>query len=93
MFSLSAFQSKGHSQKLFYLRNIQKDVTVNSDPDRRIQKSCFRESRGGISKYFNTNEIFATFGQPEIQVRRKRPISQFLGKNSLLQVQKYRITR
>ena len=38
MFSLSTFQSEGRRQDLFHLRNIQKDVTVNSDLDRRIQK-------------------------------------------------------
>ena len=75
IFSLSTFQSKGDIQKLFHPRNNQKDVTVNSDPDERIQKNCYRENRGGISKYFNTNRNFATFGQSEIQVRRKRPIS------------------
>ena len=41
MFSLSTFLSKGPSQKLFHLRNIQKDATVNSDLDRRIQKVAF----------------------------------------------------
>ena len=49
MFSMSTFHSKGHSQNLFHLRNIQKDVTVNSDLDRRIQKFCFGEGRVGIS--------------------------------------------
>ena len=48
LFSLSTFQSKGHSQKLFHLENIQTDVTVNSDLDKRIQKSCIREGRVGI---------------------------------------------
>ena len=63
MFSLSTFSSKKHTQTLVHLRNIQKDVTVSSDRDRRIQKSCFREVRIGLSKQFDTNKTFATFGQ------------------------------
>ena len=42
MFSLSTFQSTGQSQKLFHLRNIRRDVTVNSDLDRRTEK-CFEK--------------------------------------------------
>ena len=49
MFSLSTFQSKGHSQEMFYLRNIQKSVTVNSNMGGPIQKYYFRGSRFGIS--------------------------------------------
>ena len=46
IFNLSTFQSKGNSQNMFH----QKDVTVNWDPDRRIQKCCFHEGRGAISR-------------------------------------------
>ena len=41
MFSLPTFQSKGFNQTLFYLKNIQKDVTVNSHPDRSLQNVVF----------------------------------------------------
>ena len=51
------------SQNLFHLKNILKDVTINSHFDRRIQKCCFQEGRNGISRYFNTNKTLATFGQ------------------------------
>ena len=40
MFSLSTFQSKGYTLT-FLLKNIQKDVTVTSDLDTRIQKVAF----------------------------------------------------
>ena len=69
MFSLSTFESEGHSQNLFRLRNIQKDVTVISELDRRTQNCCFREGQVGMSTYFNTNRTFATFGQLGLQVR------------------------
>ena len=49
MLSLSTFQSKGHSQNLFHLRNIQKEVTFNSDLNKRIQKCCIHEGRLGKS--------------------------------------------
>ena len=49
MFSLTYFQTKVHSQYFFHLGEIQKDVTVISDFDRRNQKDCFRERRGEIS--------------------------------------------
>ena len=44
-FSLSTFQSEGHSQNLVHLRNIQRDVNVNSDLDGQSQRGCFREGR------------------------------------------------
>ena len=80
MFSLSTFQSKGHSESFSILRNIQKDVTLNTNLDTRFQKSCFRKGRLGISRLFNTNRIFATFGQSGHKVRCKRQNSIFLGK-------------
>ena len=43
MFSLSTFLYNGHSQNLFYPKNIRSDVTVNLDLDKRIQRSCFRK--------------------------------------------------
>ena len=92
MFSLSTFQSKGHSQNLFHLRNIQKDVIVNSNLARRIQKCCFREGRVGKLRYFNANIIFATIGQSGLQVRCKRQYSSSLGMNSLPQVKSYPLT-
>ena len=39
-----------HSQKLFYLRLIQKDFAVNSQLDRRIHKCGFRDGRVGKSR-------------------------------------------
>ena len=35
MLSPSTFQYEGHSWNMFHLKNIQKDVTVNSDLERR----------------------------------------------------------
>ena len=75
MFKLSTIESKGRSENLFHLRNIQKDVTVNSDLDRRIQKCCFRKDRVEISREFNTNKTFATSGESGLQVQLKRKIS------------------
>ena len=49
-FTLSTIQSEVNSQKLFHPRNLQKDVTLNSDLDRQIQKQCFRKGRFGISR-------------------------------------------
>ena len=50
MFSLSTMQPEGHSQFFFQIKNIQKDVTINSDIDKRIQERCFRQDRFGLSK-------------------------------------------
>ena len=47
MFILSTFHTNGHSQYLFHLRNIQRDVTVNSHPDGGIQNFCYEEGRFG----------------------------------------------
>ena len=76
MFSLS-FQSEGHNQNFFHLRNIQKDVTVKTDLDGRIQKCCFRAGQFGISKKINTNRTFATFGQSRPGVRCEQQIPDF----------------
>ena len=52
LFACSAYQHSNlrDSQKLFHLRNIQKDVTVTSDLDKRIEKRCFHEGQFGISR-------------------------------------------
>ena len=77
MFSLSTFQSNGQSQKLFHLKNNQKDVKVNANLDTRIQKCCFRESRFRKSRKFNPNRKLATFAQSGLQVRYKNKFHDF----------------
>ena len=67
MFSLSTFQSEGHNKKLLLLKVIQKDITFNSDLDKRIQICSIGEGRVGITEYLNINSSFATFGQPRLQ--------------------------
>ena len=66
--SLSTLQSRGDSPYSFHLRRFQKDVTVNSHFDRRMVKRCFQEGRGGLSRNFNNNGNFATFGKSGVQV-------------------------
>ena len=92
MFRLSAFQSKGHNQRLFQQRVIWKYITVNSDLDRKVRICSFREGRVGISRYLNSNSTFATFGQSGLQFLCKRQISWFLEMISLLEVKIYRLT-
>ena len=38
LFILSTLEAKGNSPNLIHLRSIQKDVTINSHVDRRMQK-------------------------------------------------------
>ena len=70
---------------LFHVKDLQKDVTVNSELDKRIQNCCFTKvdlsyQGNWILGKFNTNKIFARFGQSGLQVRCKREISCFLEK-------------
>ena len=61
MFSLSRFQFKQQKQRLFDLRTVQYNKTVNSDLEGKFKICSLQERWVGISRCVNTDSNFASF--------------------------------
>ena len=94
MFSLSEFQSNGHSQYLFHVKNIQKmSPSIQTLMD-EFQKKGFRKGGVGMSSSISMLiELLPFLVTPDSKIRSTTKISQFLRINGLFQVKSCRMTR
>ena len=87
--NLSKIRAKGRNWRLFLPRNIENYITVNSDPDSRIQICSFQERRFGLHRYLNTISTIAISRQSTFLNQGIAQIPRFLEKLSELQVKSY----